>query len=99
MGNTFPLPYQMSEAPALHWVIPVHLKHGGTQLQTSRPTLLVDIAKKNAFNFLGGIGWLRELRRGELGKNSLVPICTKFISTVVSSPKITGGSSQATMHI
>ena len=35
---------------------------------------------------------LRELRRGELGKNSLVPICTKFISTAVSSPTITGGS-------
>jgi hypothetical protein len=35
---------------------------------------------------------LRELRRGELGKNSLVPICTKFICTAVSSPTITGGS-------
>jgi hypothetical protein len=27
-----------------------------------------------------------------LGKNSLVPICTKFISTAVSSPTIAGGS-------
>ena len=34
----------------------------------------------------------REFRRGELGKNSLVPICTKFISVAVSSPTITGGS-------
>ena len=25
---------QMTAVPALHWVIPVHLKHGGTQLQT-----------------------------------------------------------------
>ncbi len=25
---------QMTASPALHWVIPVHLKHGGTQLQT-----------------------------------------------------------------
>jgi hypothetical protein len=35
---------------------------------------------------------LRELRRGEFGKNSLVPIRTKFISTAVSSPTITDGS-------
>src|SRR6266480_5317730 len=34
----------------------------------------------------------REFRRGELGKNSLVSICTKFISAAVSSPTITGGS-------
>ena len=39
------------------------------------------------------------MRRGELGKNSLVPIFTKFISTAASSPTITGGSSQATLHI
>jgi hypothetical protein len=42
---------------------------------------------------------LRELRRGELRKNSLVPICIKFISTAGSSPTITGSSSQPTMHI
>jgi len=24
---------QMTAAPAVHWAIPVHLKHGGTQLQ------------------------------------------------------------------
>jgi hypothetical protein len=33
---------------------------------------------------------LQEFRRGDLEKNSLVPICTKFISTAVSSPTITG---------
>jgi hypothetical protein len=80
-------------------LIPVHLKHGGTQLQTSRPNLLVDIAKKTPFNFLCGSGWFARIEKRELEKNSLVPICTKSISTAVSSATIMGGSSQATMHI
>jgi hypothetical protein len=52
---------QVTAAPALHWVITVHLKHGGTQIQTSRPNLLVDIAKKNPFNFLCGSGWFARI--------------------------------------
>jgi hypothetical protein len=46
----------MTAAPALALGNSVHLKHGGTHLQTSRPNLLLDIAKKNPFNFLCGSG-------------------------------------------
>jgi hypothetical protein len=59
---------QMSAAPVPHWVIPVHLKHGGTRLQTSRPNLLVDIAKKNPFNFLCGSGWFARIEKRGVGE-------------------------------
>jgi hypothetical protein len=39
------------------------LKHGGTQLQTSRPNLLVDIAERNPFNFLCGSGWFARIQK------------------------------------
>jgi hypothetical protein len=61
----------MTAAPALHWVIPVHLKHGGTQLRTSRPDSLVDIAKKNLFNFLYGSGWFARIEKRGVGEESV----------------------------
>jgi hypothetical protein len=58
----------MTAAPALHGAIPVHLKHGGTQLQTSRPNLLVDIAKRNPLNFLCGSGWFARIEKRGVGE-------------------------------
>jgi hypothetical protein len=59
----------MTAAPVPHRTIPVLLKHGGTQLQTSRPTPLVDIAKWNPFNILCGSGWFARIeKRGSWGR-------------------------------
>jgi hypothetical protein len=45
------------------------------------------------------VNGLPGLRRGTWGTNSLVHICTKFISTTGSSPTSTGASCQATTRI
>jgi hypothetical protein len=58
----------MTAAPALNCVISVHLKHGGAHLQTSRPNLLVDITKKNPFNFLCGSGWFSRIEKRGVGE-------------------------------
>jgi hypothetical protein len=47
----------MTAAPVPHPVIPVLAERGGTQLQTPRPTLLVDSREQNPFNFSRFQGW------------------------------------------
>jgi hypothetical protein len=47
----------MTAAPVPHPVIPVLAERGGTQLQTPRPTLLVDSREQNPFNFSRFKGW------------------------------------------
>lgn len=54
---TSPLEWQMTAAPVAHPVIPVLAERGGTQLQTPRPTLLVDTREQNPFNFSRFQGW------------------------------------------
>jgi len=90
---------QMTAAPALHWGYSRPLETRWHTTPNVTPESARGQRKEESFNLLCGSGGLRELRRGELGKNSLVPICTEFISTAVSNPTIAGGSSQATMHI
>jgi hypothetical protein len=74
-------------------------KHGGTQLQTSRPNLLVGIAKKSPLNFLCGSGWFRRIERRGVGEEFVGSCLYQVHLDAVSSPTITGGSSEATMHI
>jgi len=52
-----PLEWQMTAAPVPHPVIPVLAERGGTQLQTPRPTVVVDTREQNPFNFSRFRGW------------------------------------------
>jgi hypothetical protein len=52
----------------------------------------VDIAKRNPFNFLCGSGWFARIEKRGVGEEFVGSYLTKFISTAVSSPTITGGS-------
>src|SRR5260370_13941257 len=54
---TSPLEWQMTAAPVPHPVIPALAERGGTQLQTPRPTLLVDKPEQNPFHFSPFQGW------------------------------------------
>ena len=63
---TSPLEWQMTAAPVPHPVIPVLAERGGTQLQTPRPTLLVDTREQNPFNFSRFRGWFAGIERRAL---------------------------------
>jgi ERCC4-type nuclease len=56
----------MTAAPVPHPVIPVLAERGGTQLQTPRPTLLVDTREQNPFNFTRFRGWFAGIERKAL---------------------------------
>jgi hypothetical protein len=58
-----PLEWQMTAAPVPHPPIPALAERGGTQLQTPRPTLLVDSREQNPFNFARFKGCLQESKR------------------------------------
>ena len=71
---TSPLEWQMTAAPVPHPVIPVLAERGGTQLQTPRPTLLVDTREQNPFNFSRFQGWFAGIEKKalQLGDYSIV---------------------------
>ena len=60
---TSPLEWQMTAAPVQHPVIPVMAERGGTQLQTPRPTLLVDSREQNPFHFSRFKGWFAGIEK------------------------------------
>lgn len=61
-----PLQWQMTAAPVPHPLIPVLAERGGTQLQTPRPTLLVDSREQNPFNFARFKGWFAGIEKKAL---------------------------------
>src|SRR5271169_2873383 len=63
---TSPLEWQMTAAPVSHPIIPVLAERGGTQLQTPRPTLLVDTCEQNPFNFSRSRGWFAGIEKKAL---------------------------------
>jgi len=90
---TSPLEWQMTAAPVPHSVIPVLAERGGTQLQTPRPTLLVDSREQNPFNFSRFKGWFagiekKALQLGDYSIAGLEDICVverKDLSDLVQS--------------
>jgi ERCC4-type nuclease len=56
----------MMAAPVSHPVVPVLADRGGTQLQTPRPTLLVDTREQNPFNFTRFQGWFARIEKKAL---------------------------------
>lgn len=88
-----PLEWQMSAAPVPHPVIPVLAERGGTQLQTPRPTILVDTREQNPFNFSRFRGWFagienRALPLGDYSVAGLEDACVverKDLSDLVHS--------------
>ena len=83
----------MTAAPVPHPVIPVLAERGGTQLQTPRPTLLVDTREQNPFNFSRFQGWFagiekKALQLGDYSIAGLEDICVverKDLSDLVRS--------------
>ena len=63
---TSPLEWQMTAAPVPFPVIPVLAERGGTQLQTPRPTVLVDTREQNPFNFSRFKGWFASVEKKAL---------------------------------
>src|SRR6266545_2488470 len=63
---TSPLEWQMTTAPVPHPVIPVFAEHGGTQLRTPRPVLVVDTREQNPFNFSRFEGWFAGIEKKAL---------------------------------
>jgi ERCC4-type nuclease len=61
-----PLEWQMTAAPVPHPAIPVLAERGGTQLQTPRPTLLVDTREQHPFNFSRFRGWFTGIEKKAL---------------------------------
>ena len=90
---TSPLEWQMTAAPVPHPVIPVIAERGGTQLQTPRPTILVDTREQNPFNFSRFRGWFagienRALPLGDYSIAGLEEACVverKDLSDLVHS--------------
>jgi len=88
-----PLEWQMTAAPVPHPPVPVLAERGGTQLQTPRPTLLVDTREQNPFNFSRFRGWFagiekRALPLGDYSVAGLEDICVverKDLSDLVHS--------------
>lgn len=83
----------MTAAPVPHPVIPVLAERGGTQLQTPRPTLLVDTREQNSLNFSRFHGWFagiekRALALGDYSVAGLEGVCVverKDLSDLVRS--------------
>jgi hypothetical protein len=64
----------MPAAAVPHPVIPVLAERGGTQLQTPRPTLLVDTREQNSFNFSRFQGWFAGIeKKAVVRQNSVRP--------------------------
>jgi len=90
---TSPLQWQMTAAPVPHPIIPVIAERGGTQLQTPRPTLLVDTREQNPFNFSRFKGWFagvekKPLSLGDYSIAGLEDVCVverKDLSDLVHS--------------
>ena len=90
---TSPLEWQMTAAPVPHPIIPVLAERGGTQLQTPRPTLLVDTREQNPFNFSRFQGWFagvekKALQLGDYSVVGLEDVCVverKDLSDLVHS--------------
>ena len=90
---TSPLEWQMTAAPVSPPVIPVLAERGGTQLQTPRPTLLVDTREQNPFNFSRFKGWFagienKALQLGDYSVAGLEDVCVverKSLSDLVHS--------------
>jgi len=90
---TSPLEWQMTAAPVPHPVIPVLAERGGTQIQTPRPTLLVNTREQNPFNFSGFKGWFagiekRALVLGDYSVAGLEDVCVverKDLSDLIHS--------------
>ena len=90
---TSPLKWQMTAAPVSHPIIPVLAERGGTQLQTPRPTILVDTREQNPFNFSRFKGWFagiekRALPVGDYSVAGLEDVCVverKDLSDLVRS--------------
>ena len=88
-----PLEWQMTAAPVPHPLIPVLAERGCTQLQTPRPTLLVDSREQNPFNFTRFKGWFagiekKALALGDYSVTGLEDICVverKDLSDLVHS--------------
>jgi hypothetical protein len=77
---TSPLEWQMTAAPVPDPVIPALAELGGTQLQTPRPSLLVDTREQNPFNFSRFKGWFagiqkKTLQLGDYSIAGLEDIC------------------------
>lgn len=83
----------MTAVPVVHPTIPVLAERGGTQLQTPRPTLLVDTREQNPFNFARFHGWFagierKALRLGDYSVVGLEELCVverKDLSDLVRS--------------
>ena len=56
----------MTAAPVPFPVIPVLAERGGTQLQTPRPTVVVDTREQNPFNFSRFKGWFAGIEKKAL---------------------------------
>jgi ERCC4-type nuclease len=90
---TSPLEWQTTAAPLPHPVIPVLAERGGTQLQTPRPTVLVDTREQNPFNFSRFRGWFAGIERralplGDYSVAGLEEVCIverKTLSDLVHS--------------
>jgi ERCC4-type nuclease len=86
----------MTAEPVWHPAIPVLAERGGTQLQTPRPTLLVDSREQNPFNFSRFKGWFAGIEKkalavGDYSVAGLEDICTverKDLSDLVRSSTV-----------
>lgn len=88
-----PLEWQMTAMPVPHPVIPVLAERGGTQLQTPRPTLVVDTREQTPFHFSRFQGWFagvekKALTLGDYSIAGLEDVCVverKDLSDLVHS--------------
>ena len=61
-----PLDWHMAATPVPHPAIPVLAERGGTQLRTTRPTVLVDTRERNPFDFSRFDGWFAGVEKKTL---------------------------------
>ena len=88
-----PLEWLMTAAPVPQPVMPVLAERGGTQLQTPRPTVLVDTREQNPFNFSRFRGWFAGIQKkalllGDYSIEGMEDICVverKDLSDLVHS--------------
>lgn len=90
---TSPLEWQLTAAPVPPPAIPVLAERGGTQLNTPRPTVVIDTREQNPFDFCRFRGWFsgiekRALKLGDYSIAGLEEICVverKDLSDLVHS--------------
>ena len=61
-----PLQWQMAAAPVPPPILPVLAEHGGTQLKTPRPVLLIDTREQNPLDFSRFEGWFAGIEKKAL---------------------------------